>query len=88
MVRRSLALLSGFTVLLNRGLAWIDFGIHYTSGYFLYFFLRGLKPQTHTRPGLRASNAIYTPSVLVTGASEGTILPLFPDRDFLGVGHL
>jgi hypothetical protein len=73
MARKAFTLFSGFTVLLNRGLAWIDFGIHYSSGYFLYLFMRGLKPQTHTRPGLRSSNAIYTPSVLITGASEGEL---------------
>lgn len=51
---------------LERGLAWIDFGIHYISGYLLYYLLRGFKPQWHTRP-----RKGYSPAVLVTGASQG-----------------
>ncbi|KAB5528004.1 hypothetical protein GE09DRAFT_1292735 [Coniochaeta sp. 2T2.1] len=61
---------SGLMSILNRGLAWLDFGVHYVSGYLLYYLFRGLKPQTHTRPGVR-NGRIYSPSVVVTGAGEG-----------------
>ena len=57
---------SNFTVFLNRILAWLDFAVHYTSGYLLYLFLGGLKPQYHTR-----AKKGYSPSVIITGASQG-----------------
>ncbi|KAK4934249.1 hypothetical protein LTR10_024423 [Elasticomyces elasticus] len=57
---------SNFTVLLNRVLAWVDFLVHYISGYLLFLFLGGLRPQYHTR-----AKRGYTPSVIITGASQG-----------------
>lgn len=62
---------SGVMSILNRGLAWLDFAVHYTSGYALYYILGGIKPQTHTRPSRLSGGRLYTPSVVITGASEG-----------------
>ncbi|KAH8904136.1 NAD(P)-binding protein [Coniochaeta sp. PMI_546] len=70
MLSKVLHAFSSLMVILNRGLAWLDFVVHYVSGYMLYYFLGGIKPQTHTIPGVR-SGRIYSPSVVVTGASEG-----------------
>ncbi|KAJ9144130.1 hypothetical protein NKR23_g6032 [Pleurostoma richardsiae] len=62
---------TGVTVILNRALAWLDYGVHYASGYILYYVFHGMKPQTHTRPGKTSDGRVYSPSVVVTGASEG-----------------
>ncbi|KXX83420.1 D-beta-hydroxybutyrate dehydrogenase, mitochondrial [Madurella mycetomatis] len=62
---------SYFTVILNRLLAYLDRGVHYASGYLLYYCFHGLKPQTHTRPCRTQDGRVYSPSVVVTGASEG-----------------
>ncbi|KAK4126562.1 NAD(P)-binding protein [Parathielavia appendiculata] len=59
------------TVALNRILAWLDRGVHYASGYILYYLFRGLKPQTHTRPRTISEGRFYSPAVVITGASEG-----------------
>jgi hypothetical protein len=64
---------SGVMVVLNRGLAWVDFGVHHISNYVLYYFFKGIKPQTHTIPGVR-NGRHYSPSVVITGASEGQSL--------------
>lgn len=73
MVNKLFAAVSQVTIPVNRLLAWIDFGIHYVSGYFLYYLMGGYKPQWHTRPGNRGAQDPYAPSVLVTGASEGSL---------------
>jgi hypothetical protein len=65
---------SGLMTVLNRGLAWIDFAVHHASGYFFYWFLRGMKPQTHTRPRKLPDGRSYSPSVVITGASQGLTL--------------
>ncbi|KAK3306899.1 uncharacterized protein B0T15DRAFT_395749 [Chaetomium strumarium] len=59
------------TVALNRILARIDRWVHYVSGYILYLFFRGLKPQTHTRPYKTKDGRFYSPAAVITGASEG-----------------
>lgn len=61
---------SNFTVVLNRILAWVDFVVHYTSGYVLYYCFGGIKPQYHTRPK-KTSGGGYSPSVVITGSSQG-----------------
>lgn len=69
-------LLNAFTLLtvaLNRILAYVDRGIHYASGYVLYYFFNGLKPQTHTRPHKTQDGRFYSPAVVITGASEGEL---------------
>ncbi|KAF2197736.1 NAD(P)-binding protein [Delitschia confertaspora ATCC 74209] len=68
MVNVLLTAFSNATIPLNRLLAWADFAVHYVSGYFLYFLVGGYEPQFHTRPALGKG---YSPSVLVTGASQG-----------------
>jgi hypothetical protein len=72
MVNRLLVSFTGVTMLLNRVLARVDFVIHYISGYLLSYFVGDHKPQCHTRPK-KASNSreAYSPSVVVTGSSEG-----------------
>jgi zinc transporter ZupT len=75
MANRILITFSAFMAVLNRMLAALDFAVHYTSGYVLYYVFRGLKPQTHTKPAKRKDGSIYSPSVLVTGASEGKPWP-------------
>jgi NAD(P)-dependent dehydrogenase (short-subunit alcohol dehydrogenase family) len=61
-----------FTILLNRVLEWVDFVIHYISGYLLSYLVGGHKPQWYTRPK-KASNSreACSLSVVVTGSSEG-----------------
>jgi hypothetical protein len=59
------------TVVLNRVLAYLDYGVHYFSGYVLYYCFNGLKPQTHTRPRKLGNGQFYSPAVVITGASEG-----------------
>jgi hypothetical protein len=59
------------TVALNRVLAYLDRGVHYASGYMLYYLFRGLKPQTHTRPRRISEGRFYAPAIVITGASEG-----------------
>lgn len=76
MVNKLFNALSQATLPLNRLLAWIDFGIHYVSGYLLYYLVGGYKPQFHTRPASRKNGEVYAPSILVTGASQGKVLPL------------
>lgn len=67
-------LLSAFAlvmVALNRLLANIHRGVHYAIGYVLYYVFKGLKPQTHTRPHRTKDGHLYSPAVVITGASEG-----------------
>ncbi|KAI9155612.1 D-beta-hydroxybutyrate dehydrogenase [Paramyrothecium foliicola] len=71
MVNQLLAAFSYATIPLNRLLAWADFVVHYISGYLLYFLIGGYRPQYHTRPAKQRNGDAYTPSVLVTGASQG-----------------
>lgn len=66
-----LKVFSVLTVALNRVLAFLDRCVHYASGYMLYYCFRGMKPQTHTRPGKTKDGRAYAPSVVITGASEG-----------------
>jgi hypothetical protein len=61
------------TVALNRILARVDRWVRYISGYILYLFFRGLKPQTHTRPYKTKDGRFYSPAVVITGASEGEL---------------
>lgn len=68
------SLLNAFSILtaaLNRTLACVDRVIHNVSGYILYYCCGGLKPQTHTRPHKTSDGRFYSPSVVITGASEG-----------------
>lgn len=71
MVNILLSAFSYATIPLNRLLAWIDFGVHYISGYILYYLIGGHKPQYHTRPAKRRGGDAYSPSVLITGSSQG-----------------
>jgi hypothetical protein len=71
MVNVALNAFQGVLHFLNRGLAYADFAVHYVSGYFLYYLVGGFKPQFHTRPAKLRDGQNYTPSVLVTGASQG-----------------
>jgi NAD(P)-dependent dehydrogenase (short-subunit alcohol dehydrogenase family) len=71
MVNRILSAFSYATIPANRVLAWVDTIIHTFSGYLLYWFIGGYRPQYHTRPSRGSNGDAYTPSVLVTGASQG-----------------
>lgn len=71
MANAALLSFSNLTVYLNRLLAWLDFLVHYSSGYILYYFFGGIKPQYHTRPNQKQGAARYAPSVVITGTSEG-----------------
>jgi hypothetical protein len=74
MINQALSLFTQATMMLNRVLAWADFIIHYISGYIFYYLLGGYAPQFHTRPSEFGHGEIYSPSVLITGASQGTTL--------------
>lgn len=65
---------------LDIGLAWVDFGIHYVSGYLLYYLVGGMKPQWHTRPSKRKDGQPYSPAFLVTGASQDLHIRYSPLR--------
>jgi hypothetical protein len=71
MVNRKLAAFTGFLRFLNRGLSYLDYAVHYVSGYLIYWLVGGLKPQWHTRPKRLENGEAYAPSVLITGASQG-----------------
>jgi hypothetical protein len=67
MVNKPLDLFARFTQVLNRALGWVDFVVHYTSGYIPYYVFNGLAPQTplcDTKPCKRRDST-YTPSVVV-----------------------
>ncbi|KFA60435.1 hypothetical protein S40285_09003 [Stachybotrys chlorohalonatus IBT 40285] len=66
-----LSALSYATIPANRILAWIDVIVHTISGYILYWFIGGYRPQYHTRPSKNSNGDVYAPSVIVTGASQG-----------------
>ncbi|KAK4176920.1 hypothetical protein QBC36DRAFT_372962 [Triangularia setosa] len=86
-----LTFFSALVVGLSRVLAWIDLGVHYTGNYILYIFLGGFKTQTHTRPQRLKGGRVYSPSVVVTGATEGIGLAtaLHPsNKDYTGRIHL
>ncbi|KEY74458.1 hypothetical protein S7711_04495 [Stachybotrys chartarum IBT 7711] len=71
MTNPRLSVLSYATIPANRILAWIDVIVHTISGYILYWFIGGYKPQYHTRPSRNSNGDAYAPSVIVTGASQG-----------------
>lgn len=72
MANQAFLIFSNVTMVLNRVLAWLDYLVHNTTGYLFYYLLGGMKPQYHTRPAKLHGGATYSPSVVITGASQGS----------------